>query len=364
MAIKTAAKRAYLQGEGAKRQEQGIPTVILNKRSNACPLCTPFCGKVFIDDVWSGGDKSGISPVTGAKYPLLSDAIAQGLYPPRCQDSHTTYFEGINTAPDDSEYTKEELDAMAEKYNAEQKQAYCERQEKRYSRMSKYSLDSDNKRMYRARAEEWGNRVEGFKKFNSSVHQISSEKTSKNTQNTVANGVNSDIIKYSYSQNVKTDVRQVVDSEYNTMTEKFGKINTISRIEPLTWGSSSEYGEFDDNSGVLAIRFADKKDCLKKLAQKAAEMKKAGKWSTAHPMHVIRHEMGHAIQLEHLRNDKAWNEKLKKIKLIMDGADDKAVSLYAKDDIDEFISECIAESMTKKARKTSKDVVNIILGVD
>jgi len=65
-----------------------------------------------------------------------------------------------------------------------------------------------------------------------------------------------------------------------------------------------------------------------------------------------------------MRNDKGWNEKLKKIKLIMDGADDKAVSLYAKDDIDEFISECIAESMTKKARKTSKNVVNVILGVD
>ena len=42
-------------GEGVKRQEWGIHTVILNKRSNACPLCMPFEGKVLIDDVWSGG---------------------------------------------------------------------------------------------------------------------------------------------------------------------------------------------------------------------------------------------------------------------------------------------------------------------
>lgn len=32
--------------------------------------------------------------------------------------------------------------------------------------------------------------------------------------------------------------------------------------------------------------------------------------------------------------------------------------------IDDFISECIAESMTKKSRATAKEVVNIIIGVD
>lgn len=83
MAIRTASKRAYLQGEGAKRQEWNIPTVIVNKRGNPCPKCLPFCGKVLIDDVWSGGDaKSGKSPVTGLKYPLMSRAIAAGLYHP------------------------------------------------------------------------------------------------------------------------------------------------------------------------------------------------------------------------------------------------------------------------------------------
>ena len=51
MAIRTASKRAYLQGEGAKRQEWGISTVIINKRGdNPCPKCLPFVGKVMIDD--------------------------------------------------------------------------------------------------------------------------------------------------------------------------------------------------------------------------------------------------------------------------------------------------------------------------
>ena len=60
MAIRTASKRAYLQGEGVKRQEWGISTVIMNKRGNPCPKCLPWVGKVLIDDVWSGGKKSDV----------------------------------------------------------------------------------------------------------------------------------------------------------------------------------------------------------------------------------------------------------------------------------------------------------------
>ncbi|MBQ8133649.1 MAG: hypothetical protein IJ192_04490 [Clostridia bacterium] len=136
-------------------------------------------GKVFIDDVWSGGSKDGKSPVTGLQYPLLSDAIAKGLYHPRCKDSHTTYFEGISTPPEGSAYTADELDEMAQRYENEQKQSYCERQEERYDRMSKYSLDPDNQRKYAARADEWGQRVEGFKKLSSSLGN--SEKKSVQT---------------------------------------------------------------------------------------------------------------------------------------------------------------------------------------
>ena len=64
MAIRTASKRAYLQGEGEKRKEWGITTVILAKRGNPCPKCAPFCGKVLIDDVWSGGPEDGGDPET------------------------------------------------------------------------------------------------------------------------------------------------------------------------------------------------------------------------------------------------------------------------------------------------------------
>lgn len=147
MALRTASKRAYLQGEGVKRQEWGITTVIMNKRGNPCPRCAPFCGKVFIDDVWSGGKASD------GDYPLLSGAIAKGLYHPRCQDSHTTFFPDINT--EGSPWTPEERKQLEQDYKQEQKQKHAERQAKKYRRLADNSLDADNQRRYEKRAEEW-----------------------------------------------------------------------------------------------------------------------------------------------------------------------------------------------------------------
>lgn len=147
MAIRTASKRAYLTGEGEKRQEWGIATVIVNKRGNPCPKCLPFCGKVLIDDVWSGGKKSD------GPYPLMSKAIAAGLYHPRCKDSHTTYFPGISTANDT--WTKKELEAVGQTNKQEAKQQYAKRQAEKYRRLAEYSLSAENQKQYGQRAKEW-----------------------------------------------------------------------------------------------------------------------------------------------------------------------------------------------------------------
>ena len=148
MAIRTASKRAYLQGEGEKRQEWGITTVIVNKRGNPCPKCLPFVGKVLIDDVWSGGKKSD------GPYPLMSKAIAAGLYHPRCKDSHATYLPGISTA--DDTWTREELDAVERANQKETKRQYAERQAEKFRRLVAFSLDKENQERYMAKREEWG----------------------------------------------------------------------------------------------------------------------------------------------------------------------------------------------------------------
>lgn len=147
MAIRTATKRAYLQGQGEMRQDWGISTVILNKRTSACPLCAPFVGKVFIDDVWSGGkSKDG-------KYPLLSSAIAAGLYHPNCKDSHTTYFPGVSTKPE--RLKRRDLVKMEREAKRESKATYCERQAEKCDRLAKYSLDTDKQKTFNARKEKW-----------------------------------------------------------------------------------------------------------------------------------------------------------------------------------------------------------------
>ncbi len=90
----------------------------MNKRGNPLPeVSLPFVGKVLIDDVWSGGKK------VDGPYPLMSTAIAAGLYHPRCKDSHTTHFPGISTA--DNTWTKEELEAIERLTSGRQRETAC-----------------------------------------------------------------------------------------------------------------------------------------------------------------------------------------------------------------------------------------------
>lgn len=147
MAIRTASKRAYLQGEGEKRQEWGITTVIVSKRGNPCPKCLPFVGKVLIDDVWSGGKKSD------GPYPLMSKAVAAGLYHPRCKDSHTTYFPGISTA--DDIWSEKELEDIGQANQQEAERKYASRQVEKYGRLAEYSLSPENQKQYKQKSEKW-----------------------------------------------------------------------------------------------------------------------------------------------------------------------------------------------------------------
>ena len=86
MAIRTASTRAYLQGEGEFRKKIGSSLVLMSKHNTACKLCQPWEGKVLIDDVYSGGTKED------GKYPLMSEAMKQGLYHPNCRHGHGTYY--------------------------------------------------------------------------------------------------------------------------------------------------------------------------------------------------------------------------------------------------------------------------------
>lgn len=150
MAIRTANKRANLMGEGEMRKKLGNPLVYISKHSTACDKCAPWQGRVYIDDVWSGGKKED------GKYPLLSTAIAGGLFHPRCQHGSSTYYEGINDEPE------EVTQALSNEHEDEYTQA-LQRQKRQYERLTLGSLLPENVLNYQNKVDKLQNQIENSK---------------------------------------------------------------------------------------------------------------------------------------------------------------------------------------------------------
>lgn len=173
-------------------------------------------------------------------------------------------------------------------------------------------------------------------------------------------------IPYSFEPKVHKTVQAAFNSEYSKAVERFGTINTIRGVNVLNDNSSDE-GLYNDNSGWISLRHAEKKNGLKTMLQIAQQKHKDGKWSTAEMHHVMRHEIGHAIQAEHEANDPEWALKKTKIFDVMQKAqaNEEGFTLpssYSANNIYEFMSECIAASYKKKPSKTVNRVVEIIIG--
>lgn len=210
MAIRTASKRAYLQGEGETRQQWGLHLVIMNKRGSPCPKCLPFVGKILIDDVWSGGSgKDG-------NYPLMSSAIAVGLYHPRCKDSHTTYFPGITKV--DPKYSKQEISDLEGQAQQEARKQYAERQEKRFGRLTDFSLDPENQQRYKQKQKEWRKQSENIKE-----------------QTAVQDDIKFEIADMNIRQNVLEKQLAKAKEDERTLTQKvyFEMTGTPEEIERL-----------------------------------------------------------------------------------------------------------------------------------
>lgn len=144
MAIRTANKRAFLMGEGERRKEWGETIVLVSQYLQCSPTCQPWQGKLYIDDVWSGGKPSD------GPYPLLSLAIAGGLYHPNCRHTHSTYFEGITQVPEPmpAEVTDEE-------YKKARRKAYINQNIRKYKRLKEGSTDKKDIEKYRSKEKEW-----------------------------------------------------------------------------------------------------------------------------------------------------------------------------------------------------------------
>lgn len=171
MAIKTANKRAYLRGEGEERAKYGLSLVVVNSRQGGCPDCAKYIGKVFIDDVYSNGKKSD------GDYPLLSTAIAEGLFHPRCKDSTSTHYPELDDLS--GPLSDDELAELDRQRGLEVQQQHAEKQAERFDRRAKYSLDEDNKKFAKARADEWHDRADKLAEKVKNAESNSSENVAK-----------------------------------------------------------------------------------------------------------------------------------------------------------------------------------------
>lgn len=97
MSLRTTNKRIGMYADGAKRQELGVHTVKVSKYGMCSKTCQPWQGRVYVDDVYSGGTPEEADELN---LPLLSTAISGGLFHPNCKHHLSTYYPSMDNDDD------------------------------------------------------------------------------------------------------------------------------------------------------------------------------------------------------------------------------------------------------------------------
>lgn len=303
--------------------------------------CIPYNGKLYTEYEISQMQRAGERKVRAWKR--------------RC----ITAQEGVNSAADDvtkaaaqAEYSKS---AVHLKANEEKLKDFCKQTGQDRDRFREQVLGFSRSEAQRA--------VQATKK---ATHSLKGDYSIK-------------FEKASGTKEITPQLAKEFSDEYDKFEKKFGKLTSVRSVSIGSYENDGVWGSYNDNSGVISIYGAGGKDGKNTISQIAAEMKKSGNWSTSSPYHAFRHELGHALQNQLKKEDRNYGDKLKKISAIRNSifelltdADENAImelkkqklSVYGlrkNDDIDEFISECVAEYCSKKPRKTARDVVEILL---
>lgn len=298
MAIKTAHKRAYLTGEGEMRAAWGEHLVIVNKRTDACPKCMKFHGKVFIDDVYSGGTRED------GDYPLLSSAMAKGLYHPRCRDIHTTYFEGI---------TGKHVPSAAERKHAEQNEIieqqenYAARQADKFERLAANSLDPGNKQKYEARANDWEKQrriAERRKAYFERKKQANIPNLDEMPREKLLTWIDENLTTpFEETKGANTDfIKEAAKVIYEFENRIGGSIDGLS----VKFGGTGPgvFAKYDDSTKTLLLKKSGSIEAFEQ-SQHEANIRYHIKWKTDKDYHAtetfsgtVWHELGHAIDVE------------------------------------------------------------------
>lgn len=259
MALRASSQRAVFTGEGSRRDEWNVHTVVVSEHSNCSKLCLPWQGKVYIDDVYSSGEKGE------SDYMPLSMAMNGGLFHPSCRHNMSTYFEGINTVPQPVD-DKEAL----QNYESEQKQRYMERQIRKYKRREAGSLDPQNIKNASDKVKEWQANLKQHLEDNPQLRRESFREQNKIL---VDNNGNGDILsdkkwlKAPFSTEKKFDkhIKKHLGEYGNITPEEYLNIGRKLLAEPLSddiEGFMSKLGftfKYKNSTNDFAIGRADGK---------------------------------------------------------------------------------------------------------
>lgn len=235
MALRTANKRANIMGQANFREKYGMHLVKVNARGIACPMCLQWLGQVFVDDVYGGGTAEE-SEKTG--YPLLSTAVAGGLFHPNCKDACSTYYDGISREP--QAISKESEQEIKRKYDLEQMQRYYERNYKRNMRLGNGCLDQENAQKYFARASQYKGKLIDLCDKNADVLRYDKSRMSLHGVLSVDNAGRLSITP---KTSVRANTGQIRENNSTVHSEAYNKL--IERINLINSkaGSSIEYKE-------------------------------------------------------------------------------------------------------------------------
>lgn len=414
MALRTTATRAALQGKSAKYKALGYDTVQVSSYGMCSKTCEPWQGRIYIEDTFSmwdgevkehGGILWGKSNYCGKWFPLLSSAIEKGLFHPNCRHTILLWRDG-DPLPESVDNTDSER-----RYKLEQQQRALEREIRKDKRKVEGFTDPEN--IKKAKAElrqaqmelkdfidkinaEEGTTVlkrdEGKEKvYEGEVQPSDNENTHsiKSKKKAFVPSVNMDCV--SGSKPITDQLQKELSNEYDKFTEIFGKLDNVRVVTAVPYMKNGVWGEYSDNSNELFLFGIGGEDGKNVMSKTAKNMFKEGSWSTNSMYHAYRHELGHAWQKKLSQSDTLFSQKIEKINKmrddlnarinleldemiaqnLTDDAEDAIIKLRKKylsdygldpeNDIDEFISECIAEYSNGSPRKTSRETVNILM---
>ena len=428
MALRTTATRAALQGKSAKFKALGYDTVQVSSYGMCSKTCEPWQGRIYIEDTFSDWDGEvqeypdgilwGKSGYCGKWFPLLSSAIEKGLFHPNCRHTILLWRDG-DPLPESVDNSDSER-----RYKLEQQQRALEREIRKAKRKVNGFTDPEN--IKKAKAElrqaqkelkdfidkvntEEGETVlrrdEGKEKVyegevkpeykteppvsdapvpeGKAVEVTVSEpekaegayteekipEQQKFESYALKGSADIQFDRLDGSKSISSELAEEYRTEYDKFTEMFGELPSLNGIDIAPYANDDTYGQYYPESRRIVIYGAGGKSGDKFLLQSAQEHKRIEEWSTGSKYHSFRHELGHALQMEHSLNDKYWEKKKTEIEALRSSIvlaltnSDGSVKIK---ELKEFISECVAEYFQnpKKARSTSKKVIEIIMRGD